>query len=721
VKTKSKVLAKLIAAILAVVMVFTSAVPAFAAGYGAHRADKAATVGKNWVDWVELLNDDACEALLDGADEFLKDLDLTHLASRGTLDKKYTFPVHMDLNSSVNDMLNDGGKIELYLGNQTRANGKYPTGGTNSDSFSNNSETSTAPGQHRVYLYVKLSASVLITINRTFKVEGYVDSVDGIIDLLCQLYNNIINSDLMYQSAFIANVDILDKVGGSQVTDLRNSLSLLGTGKGKLYNSSMYTSTTETSKCGKSWRKKLGAKQTMKYIAQLLDELINRQNSNNIIYNILNGTFSLGNLNGMVGLYYKDADTAQQARNKGIIGKLVTGEKAPIWNEYETNGYLLYNGLAAWVMNHELPTTDGNVKAYYGIDEDGNKLYTVPTGEITGNNSRLTAGKYKLYGSSTATAWNYDKVICDCISRYVLQYINVNVTYPEYIYVKDGEEVPIETVGGKWVHDNSQARYKRGDTDPNLKYNADGNVYIFRYGNDRLWLKDTSNLRDFAFEALKMAWKTCLKPTLHLVQINYNGHEVDNIGTNFDNAFLQWYIEKKATGTVRTFNATDAYKEATVNEWAADVCDDYGVDADTFIANVKKTYDYDEERKAENDAYNWRDLEVTTLWNMVRYSPLADKVFNIRTGPANLYLLQTGASKIDEFMDAVCAGTKTYAGIPEALNDFLIAALKDIFPDSANIYKNDYANDNAAVAVSRPNDATASSTFDAGCSCIVRT
>jgi len=688
VKTKkSKVFARVIALALALVMAATSSISALAAGFNANRADKAATVGKNWVDWVDLLNEDACEALLDAADQWLHDLDLTHVMEG-------SMPLEMDL-TSFNDVIQNGSMAYVYLGRQQNANGKYYTsnGGYHNKSMTYPNEVTTVPARNRVYVHAQLYASALLVVNirRSLTIEGYADSVDGIIDIIQQLYTHVIgNGDLNLTVA-----DARDMILGDQLMALDWSA---------LTNLS-YNTTGSNSACGKNYRSKNGAKAIVKAIATFLDtNLYVKNNSNNLIYNLLQGTLSLGALNDMVGLYYKGGDgkTAQEARNDGIIGGLIKGDKVSVWNEYETNGYLLYNALATYVMNHELPTTDG--PAYYGIDANGNALYAgVPTGDsVTGANARLTKATYKYYGSNTAAAWNYDKVIMDCISRYVLQNININVTYPEYVQNEDGE----------WVHDSAQARFKDNRKDSKLEYNKDGNVYLFRYNGEKLWFKETDNLYDFAMRALKMAWNTALKPTLHLVQVNYNGHEIDGKGTNFDNAFLKWYIENKATGDVRSFPAT-AYTDGSVDEWAAAVYADYGAaDAAEFLENVKHTYDYDEARKAKNDKYNWRDIDVTSLFNQVRYSPLADKYFNVRTGPANLYFLQTGTANMDAFMDAVAAGTKTYAGIPEALNDFLIEAVKDIFPNSANI---GYNNVETGVFenIAAPSGFTASTTFNA--------
>ena len=690
---KSKVFARVLAIVLAVVMAAASSVTAFAAGLNANRADKAATVGKNWVDWVELLNDDACEALLDGADEWLKDLDLTYLASSGQKDATHTLPMEMAIDSSMNSLLKDDGYVHVYLGNQKNADGKYVTGGSTGTSNANDTTTTTAPGRNKVHIYLRAHASALVQIYRTVAVNGYADSIDGIIDILCQIYSNVLNNgDLS-----ILGFNLLSIALGDQVGDLKNSLSLLST----INSTNYYTSSTETSKCGKSWRKKLGAKQTMKYIAQLLDSLVSRNSENNIVYNLIAGSLSLGALDDTLGIYTKkDSDKGivkdtVAGNENSIIGGLLKGSKAPIWVSYYADGYLLYNGLAQWVMNHELPTTDG--KAYYG---DGATI-TLPS---TGN---LTSGKYN------GATWNYDTVILDCISRNVLQKININVTYPEYVQNEKGE----------WVHDSAKARYERNagpyEGDTNLKFSTNveddhaGNVYLFQYGDEKLELGVNDNLYDFAMRALKIAWKTVLKPTLHLLQINYNGHESDGKGTNFDNAFLKWYIENKATGEVRSFPAT-AYTDGSVEEWAEAVYAKYGAaDAATFLEeNVKGSFDYDEARKAKNDKYNWRDIEVTSLWNQVRYSPLADKYFNVRTGPANFYFLQTGTANIDAFMDAVAKGTKSYAGILEALNDFLIAALKDIFPDSANVgYNNAESGDYVDVAL--PTGFAEATTFNA--------
>jgi hypothetical protein len=720
VKTKSKVISRVVALVLALVMAVSSGITVFAAGLNANRADKAATVGKNWVDWVELLNDDACEAMLDAADEFLKDLDLTHLASSGIKDDTHTLPMVMSVDSSMNDNLADDGYVHVFLGNQKLANGLYPTGGSTSSSDVNNTTTSVAPGINRVYLFARAHIKkAIVDEKRTILVNGYADSVDGILDLLCQVYKNVLNnSSLVLSIPVIGTYDFIQIVGGDQVQRLKTSLAILNTINTTSSNDTgYYVSATDTSRCGKSWRKAMGAKNVMKLIAKILDALAMDNNTNNLLYSALSGTLSLGSLNDTVGLYYKPGDyDGQTARDKGIIGGLVTGDKAPIWDQYENNGMLLYNGLAAWVMNHELPTADDGRKVYYG---DGATI-VLPTSGALGDYTKITSvssqgcGDNKTYtanygnasgsGSYNGEKWNYDKVILDCISRNVLQKIVIDVTYPEFVENEDGN----------WVHDSSMARFKRGDAayDSNLKLNADGKVYLFQYGNDKLTLGVNDNLYDFAYRALRIAWKTVLKPTLHLVQVNYNGHEVDGKGTNFDNAFLKWYIENKATGTVRSFPAT-AYTDGSVDEWAAAVYSTYGAaSAAEFLENVERTYDYDEARQAKNDAYNWRDIEVTSLFNQVRYSPLADKYFHRRTGPANLYFLQTGTSNIDAFMDRVYTTPNTYAGIPEALNDFLIAAVKDIFPDSANIGYNAVA-DGTYSNIAQPSGFDSTTTFNA--------
>jgi len=565
--------------------------------------------------------------MLDAADEWLKDLDLTHLASSGIKDDVHTLPMVMPIDSSMNSRLTDKGYVHVFLGNQKLANGLYPTGGSTGESDTRNTTTNVAPGGNRVYLYVKVQAKAGITLDRTMLVSGYADSVDGVIDLLNKLYENVIGNNSLILDLLVTKIDFLQIAGGDQVQRLRDSMGILRTINTTSTSANYYyVSSSDTSRCGKSWRKAMGAKKTMKMIAEILDTLAMDRDTNNILYSALSGTLALGALNDTVGLYYKPGDgkTGQQARDDGIIGGLVTGEKAPIWDQYETNGMLLYNGLAAWVMNHELPTADDGRKAYYG---DGATI-TLPTSGALGNYTNITSvssqgcGDDKTYtatygtgtgsGQYNGAAWNYDTVILDCISRNVLQKIVIDVTYPEYV----------ENENGEWVHDSSMARFARGDAayDSNLKLNADGKVYLFQYGNDKLSLGVNDNLYDFAYRALRIAWKTVLKPTLHLVQVNYNGHESDGKGTNFDNAFLKWYIENKATGTVRSFPAT-AYTDGSVDQWAAAVYADYGcADAAEFLDNVKNTYDYDEARKAKNDAYNWRDIEVTSLFSCKRRS-----------------------------------------------------------------------------------------------------
>ena len=622
---KSKFSKRIIALFLSVVMVcssFVGVMQAYAT-VGTNRADKASSLGKNWIDWVDTLSDDACEALLDAADEWLKDLNLTHLAE-GTL------PLEGSYNAVVTTI-----NYYVYLGNQTNSNGKKYYKNTSGCSTTQ-SETTDDVGDNRVYLHVSTN---------DIYVTGYVDSVDGIIDLLRQLKYEVLDN------ASILGINLVGTLAGDQVKNL--NWTALTSGTLNTYDSNVYT----YSKCGYSWRTKNSAKDIIKALLKFLDDNIyQRTDSNNLIYALLNGSLSLGALDGMVGLYAKDSDPT-----KGILGKLGSGSKIDLPSGYQSNGQkLLYNLLVGILANKTDWFADDTITFSNGVPY------------ING------------------TQWNYDDVLMSKLSTELLQKINANITYENMIPNPDYDATTNPTAP-KFIHDSSVARYRSGRTndsslpgyDANVKYTPDGNIYLFQYeGETPLTLAKTDTLYAFAMKALKLAWKTALKPTLNLLQVNFNGNESLGHGTNFDNAFATWWMEDNYAVSNGIF--TDAaYTQANFDAFCAARYESYGAsDAAEFAGWVEDTYNY-EYRYAKKDKMNWRDVDATRLWNEVRYSPLADKIFDIQTGPLNLYFLQTGASAIEAYMDGYNYNVST--SIPEALNDFLVAATADLFPTSDNI------------------------------------
>lgn len=675
---KSKVFTKkLIALFLSVLMLCTSFMGVIQAQavVGTNRWDKSSALGKNWVDWVDLLSDEAAEALLDAADEFLYDLDFTHLLEG-------TMPMEIDLSTmdGIPVSLNSASRVYIYLGQEPKigTTGTYYAKGANGK---NPSTTTTKPDKHRVWLNAYVQGGGLLGwVSKTIWMEGYADSVDGVIDLIRQLKFEVLDNANIASLFDLRGTLLGDVVGKNLKWDAFTS----GTGEN-------YTRTGATSACGYTWRTQNSAKDIIKMVLKFLEDNLYRKDSNDLIYNILNGVLDLGALNGMVGLYVKDDDPT-----KGILGGLASGDTVKMPNNYQSNGWLLYNVLAGVLANKTDWFKDDTV--------------TVAAASST------SAHGVKYNGNT----WNYDTVLMDKLSKELLQKIAVNITYENMIPNPDYDAEDNPNVD-KWIHDSSVARYMSGrHTDSSLpgydagvRYDPQGNIYLFTYGhgtNDAatevLTAAKTDNLYAFAMKALKIAWKTALKPTLNLLQINFNGGESYGHGSNFDNVYTNWYMTER-TGANGIFDAADAYTTARFDEFCNDTYAAYGAtSAEEFSGWVKQTLVYGS-RYAKNDKYNWRDVDATRLWNEVRYSPLADKIFGIQTGPLNMYFLQTGASSIEDFMDSYNYNTTT--SIPEALNDFLVAATGDLFPNS---HVGIQAEDGTFTSVNLPAFATTNNTWN---------
>ena len=636
---KSKVFTKrIISLFLSVLMVFSCFSGAITANatVGQNRWDTAIG-GKNWIDWVNATNDQACEALLDAADEFLGKLDLSNLA-QGTLPLTGIYDV-----GTAN--------VKVYytvaLGNKVK---NYTNQGTMDKS--------------RVYLYVKAQAGSVVA--KEITVSGYADSVDGIIDLLCALKEELIDN------ASVLGINLVSTLAGDQVNGL--DWSVFTSSSGALSRSKA-ASTTATSVCGRSWRTNMSAKAIIQGALKFLNDNLTKNDDNNLIYSLLQGSLKLGVVDDMLKLYkYPD----------GLIDGIT-----PMWDNWSGasgsgNGLVAYNLVASLLFN----------KTDWFTQEEIDSYAPNSSGELQN--------------------FEYDRVLFDKLSTQLLQKINIQITYPNIVYYEagyDGTEgyrhdssgyrrYRIEKVmaasGSTFAEAAATVAASEGITiDTNLKYSEEntGNILLFNYnGIDPLVITKTDTLYAFAMRALRIAWKTALEPTLGLLQVNYNGHESDGYGTNFDNVYHEWFTQSDT----RKWNYSDVaanYTDAYVQQWATEmIAEDpetgekaYNFDtAADFLDAVKNTYSYDRAAVADEDAeYNWRDIEVTSLFNQVRYSPLADLYFDVQTGPLNLYFEQTGIPSISAFMNDASNYTK-YASIPEALNDFLIAAAADFFPETAN-------------------------------------
>ena len=486
-------------------------------------------------------------------------------------------------------------------------------------------------------------------------IDGYIDSVDGIINLVKQIK------------------PYLDQYGGLLGGDIPNiNLDPIASLSGTKDSSAI------VSQCNESYRALNDAKDIVMALAKTIywnsnDDTAGGRANKNVIGQFFKGELSLGSiLNGVLDVY-------------GLIGNIAG---LGMWSGYQSN--LVYNILAQAILTKTNWFTESEISNYQAYLQDNSK----------------------------GTKWNFDNELLEKLTSEFISKISVEMTYAlEKDTDKDGKTVYNVT-------DSSKSRYTKiikylddhnlSETDaniatasqelgydPNLRYDKNGNgmIYIFRYGNDSgsedtLEIKTTDKFYDIVNKALKIAWKTVLRPTLSTMRVNNSMDWYKDHGGNFDNIYYYWLAGE---GLVDKTDWKNNYTPEKFQMFAAAKYADYGcADAEEFTEKVRKTFEYDR-NVVEDPQYNWRDVAKSNnyvteegrtesiLFGKLRYSPLADKVFNMQTGPINLYFMQTGFPNLEKFMDAYVDGKTAYPNVAAALNNALVAAVKDLFPNSTNI------------------------------------
>ena len=353
--------------------------------------------------------------------------------------------------------------------------------------------------------------------------------------------------------------------------------------------------------CGKDYRDKNSAKDILKAILTFVQDNTANWNGNKaIIKQLLRGDF-----------------------NFGLIGNFVD-----VWS---TIGGLISDGL----------------KVSLPADYQNNLVFNLVTAMLTGMTDWYTEEEAANMVNQVE-GYDLDTMLFKALSEKLIQQINVEITYP------DGT--------------TSRDRYGTDAQDPKLCYTPDGNVYIFQYNADasedgsddvKLTITPDETLFKFSYEALEVAWKTTLAPTLG--QLNYAVND-------YDWDYNIWFTNKGYT-----WNYSDVasnYSQQYLNEWAQDE----GLDLDQVKADL--TFN----RELVSDpAYNWRDIQSQYLFNKLCRSPLMVYGFGAETGPLNTNLKLTGTPNIDNFFEVEY---DSYTSILGGLNDFLVAAVKDFLPDN---------------------------------------
>lgn len=535
----------------------------------------------------------------------------------------------------------------------------------------------------------RINFSYDVPIVGTIKIQGYVDSVDGVIDLIRFVQEDVLNKKVLGQS--------LKNWAGGDVQNIDLSA---------VYDLSTSTTDGVVSKCGVAYRSQNDAKKIIITIAKLLYMHANTYGGKNVLNQFITGNLNLGLIGNFVNIW----DLLKDPLN--------------MWDNYQTN--IVYNIVANLIWENTDWYTEAQVETF--------------------KQAFVNNGKNQ-------TAWDFDNELFGKLTSELLQQINIQVTYSnkvpqiqldanaenygEIVKDKDGETVYVkDSSKRRWfliskymknqglsyadavaaVNENEGAELGFW-CDPNLRYkmnedgSSDGNILLFTYGDKTLDVQKTDSANTIAFNAAEIAWQTVLEPTLGLLEVDYNrkidSTVFDGQVTNFDRSYYNW--KSSHSGWAKSDSNENKWKEnysaASVEAWAAAVYNDYtykeGVtpSAENFLKGVAETYDFDRTR-AEDPKNNWRDINATKLYVELRYSPLADLYFNKQTGPINLYFAETGFYNIKQFFNTAFS---TYESIPEAINNALVAAVKDFFPESGNI---GMTSDGEFVSLSRPALAT---------------
>ena len=604
---KSKVFTKkLISLVLAVVMAVSGF---FGVAFSAQAYQKGGyndtNVKSNLLAWVDATDDQTLEALLDYLDDFLANMDWDNVNETTS---------QLDIESAIPSALKSFITLSVNIKNLPYVKVGAVTKG--------------------------IASSVSIDVN----IEGNVNSIDGIIDLMFTVKSSL--ASVASNAGSIANLAGFDlSTIGNLNFDVFGNYFHNSTGTGAGYKASS----------DGSYRTNNSAKYILKgLIKWLLNDNYENGTRSSLIHNLLYGSFELipgkrdtidiyGMLEGLLGMEDWEKD------GNGLA-------------TYQTGNGIVYNFLKVLIMK--------NVPIYTDITSH----------------------------MKEESSWVYDSELYK-IANYYLQKLSFEITYPERVdFTGSGLTENGEAITG-YRNDSSKRRYnlavkagkfnastgmidsayaEANGWDANLVYSTEngyeGNVLVAKYnGMTTFALAASDTVHSAVMRALPIVWKTALKPTVQLLHVNYNGHDVH--GTNFDNAFYYWVSDN--IGWNRT-DWTANYTAANMAAYTAAKYADYGFeDAASFEEYIKETLTYNETRMAKNEHYNWRDIDSSILFNEIRYSPLADQYFGIQTGPLNLYFEEIGCPNIINFFDNVFSASGTFLG---QVDDALVAAIGDLFP-----------------------------------------
>lgn len=312
-----------------------------------------------------------------------------------------------------------------------------------------------------------------------------------------------------------------------------------------------------------------------------------------------------------------------------------------------------------------------------------NMVYNIVQQLVLENTGWFTAEeKAQIRKNPNLETNKLDAILLDKLSTQLLSNITAQITYADGSNSADRYKQHLANPSANVPYYFSNLNYV-SEEDSLVNGQGVGNIYLFRYNGETLSVKPSDNLYTVAYKAFDMAWHTALKDTLGQLNSNTGGYDYN---------YFMWYTGATTHNTAWDYsNVAGNYGDADVKAWAAYECqkaaknlkpgqtlgEEYK-DAASYLAYIKADLEkYNSRDLVKTPTYTWRDIDSTTLFNKLRFSPMSVYYFKQATGPLNCSFAETGMKNIEAFM---ANDYSSYSSMLAALNDFLVAAVKDFLP-----------------------------------------
>ena len=192
-----------------------------------------------------------------------------------------------------------------------------------------------------------------------------------------------------------------------------------------------------------------------------------------------------------------------------------------------------------------------------------NMVYNIVQQLVLENTGWFTAEeKAQIRNNPSLETSKLDSILLDKLSTQLLSNITAQITYADGTNSRDRYAQYLEKGSAPYIDTTNLHYVTQEDHDKNGE--AIGNVYLFRYKDQKLVLKPTDTLFDFGFQAFEMVWNTALKDTLGQLNSGVGGYDYN---------YYMWYTGATTHNTAWDYsNVANNYAAADVQAWAAYEC-----------------------------------------------------------------------------------------------------------------------------------------------------